>query len=61
MDSEVLTVDEVADLLRVDRKTVYEAIRRRELPGVVRVGRAIRVSRVALEAWLASGFSCARK
>ena len=49
---EVLTVDDVADLLRVDRKTVYEAIRQKQIPGVVHIGRAIRVHRATLEAWL---------
>ena len=49
----VLTVDEAADLLRVDRKTVYESIRRGELPGVVRLGRSIRIGRTALLEFLA--------
>jgi excisionase family DNA binding protein len=49
----VMTVDEAADLLRVDRKTVYESIRRGELPGVVRLGRSIRISRGALLEFLA--------
>jgi excisionase family DNA binding protein len=48
----VLTVDEVAELLRVDRKTVYEAVRVGELPGAVRVGRAIRVHRATFLLWL---------
>jgi len=52
-DPAVLTVDEAAALLRVDRKSVYESIRRGELPGVVRVGRAIRIGRTALLQWLA--------
>lgn len=52
-DPEVLTVDEAAALLRMDRKGVYEAIRRRELPGVRRIGRCIRVHRATLVAWLA--------
>jgi excisionase family DNA binding protein len=47
-DPTVLTVDEAAALLRVDRKSVYDSIRRGELPGVVRVGRVIRISRSAL-------------
>ncbi len=51
----VLTVDEVALLLRVERKTVYEAIARGELPGVRRIGRLIRVSRAAVLEWLANG------
>ena len=49
----VLTVDEAAELLRVDRKTVYESIRRGELPGVVRLGRSIRIGRGALLEFLA--------
>jgi excisionase family DNA binding protein len=49
----VLTVDEAAELLRVDRKTVYESIRRGELPGVVRLGRSIRIGRTALLEFLA--------
>lgn len=48
----VITVDEAAALLRVDRKSVYTAIRRGKLPGVRRVGRAIRIHRPTLVAWL---------
>jgi excisionase family DNA binding protein len=47
--SEILTVDEAAALLRVNRKTLYEAIRLDQLPGaVIRLGRAIRIRREAL-------------
>jgi|SRR5712664_4768735 len=52
-DPAVLTVDEAAALLRVDRKSIYESIRRGEFPGVVRVGRTIRIGRTALLQWLA--------
>ncbi len=48
----VLTVDEAAALLRVNRKTLYEAIRGSALPGVIRLGRSIRISRTALVHWL---------
>ncbi len=48
----VLTVDEAARLLRVNRKTLYEAIRAGEVPGVVRVGRSIRIGRDALLRWM---------
>jgi excisionase family DNA binding protein len=51
----VLTVDELATLLRVERKTVYAAIARGELPGVRRVGRSLRISREAVLGWLARG------
>jgi excisionase family DNA binding protein len=51
----VLTVEEVADLMRIDRKTAYAAIADGDVPGVRRVGRCIRVSRDVLLQWLADG------
>jgi len=48
----VLTVDEAAGLLRVNRKTLYDAVRAGEVPGVVRVGRSIRIGREALLRWM---------
>jgi excisionase family DNA binding protein len=42
-----LTVPEAAAILRVHPQTVYEKIRRREIP-VKRIGRAIRISREEL-------------
>jgi excisionase family DNA binding protein len=51
----VLTVDEVADLMRIDRKTAYAAIAAGGVPGVRRIGRCIRVSRDVLLRWLAEG------
>lgn len=54
-DRDVMTVQEAASYLRVNIKTVYDAIARGELPGARRVGRKIRMSRSALVAWLAQG------
>ena len=51
----VLTVDELAGLLRVERKTAYAAIARGEIPGVRRLGGVIRVSRDTVLAWLSQG------
>ncbi len=48
----IMTVNEVADLLRVNRKTIYEAVRLDEIPHV-RLGRSIRFGRIALLRWLA--------
>jgi len=48
----ILTVDELAALLRVERKTIYAAITRGDIPGVRRVGRSIRISRDAVLDWL---------
>ncbi len=55
---QVLTVEEVAALLRVNRKTAYEAVRRGELPGVRRIGGTIRISRQAVLDWLTEGQAC---
>ncbi|QQR44927.1 helix-turn-helix domain-containing protein [Myxococcus xanthus] len=43
-----LTVEEAAALLRVNRKTLYESIRLGQVPGVIRVGKAVRIRRAAL-------------
>lgn len=51
----MLTVEEVADLMRIDRKTAYTAIACGEVPGVRRIGRCIRVSRDVLLRWLEQG------
>lgn len=47
-----MTTEEVAALLRVNRKSVYAAVLRGDLPGVHRVGRKLRFSRDAVLAWL---------
>lgn len=47
--AEWLTPDEAAELLRVNRETIYRQIRRGALPAV-RVGRAYRISRDAVTA-----------
>jgi excisionase family DNA binding protein len=51
MPDEVLTVVDVAKLLRVGRNSLYEAIRRDEVPHR-RIGRKILLSRRAIMRWL---------
>jgi excisionase family DNA binding protein len=51
----IITPEELAALLRLDRKTVYSAIARGEIPGVRRFGRTLRISRDAVLAWLREG------
>jgi excisionase family DNA binding protein len=51
---EFLKADEVAQLLRVDRKTIYEAARRGEVPGAIRIGRSLRFRRDAVLGWLST-------
>ena len=48
---EVLTTEEVAQFLKIDKQTVRELLRLRKLPGR-KVGRDWRVLRSELEAWL---------
>jgi excisionase family DNA binding protein len=57
----VLSVDELATLLRVNRKTAYEAVARGLIPGVKRIGRAIRIDRVAVVNWLQGRSGVSRK
>ena len=59
----ILTVDEVADFLRLNRKTVFAAIKEKAMPGR-RVGRRVVVCRDALLDWLwsdGSGLSSRRR
>ena len=51
---DVLTVPEAATLLRLNPKTVYDAVNRGELPHQ-RIGRKIRLCRSALLTWLSQG------
>jgi excisionase family DNA binding protein len=51
LDDELLRPDEVQRILRVGRSKVYDMIAREELP-VIRIGRAVRIPRGALERWI---------
>jgi excisionase family DNA binding protein len=48
----LMTVDELARLLRVNRKTAYDAVAKGEIPGARRVGRTIRITRDVVVGWL---------
>ena len=54
LDREVLTVDEVAAILRAEERLIYGAIKREEIPGVRRFGKRgiIRISRPVFFDWL---------
>ena len=43
-----MTVKEAAETLRYEPQTMWRKIRRDEIPGVVKFGRSIRISRVAV-------------
>ncbi len=53
-DSATLTADEVAALIRVERKTLYDAAKRGQIPGAFRVGRLLRFKREVVLEWLRS-------
>jgi excisionase family DNA binding protein len=48
----LLTPDEIADLLRTSRKAVYVMVERKQIPGVVRIGRRILFRRFDVMRWL---------
>jgi len=50
----VLSVDEAAELLGLNRNSVYEAAKRGELP-TIRVGRRVLISRAGLQRLLDEG------
>jgi excisionase family DNA binding protein len=52
MTSHLLTIEEVAEILRVPVKTLYEWRYRRTGPPAFRVGRFVRYDEKAVEAWL---------
>jgi excisionase family DNA binding protein len=49
----MLTIPEVARILGVGRHGMYLRARRGEVPGLVRIGRFLRVHRPTLEQWIA--------
>jgi len=51
----LLTVTEVAELLRVSRKAVYDMLRHRSLPGARKLGGTWRVHRDTLLEHIATG------
>ncbi len=51
----VLTVEEFAELLRIARASAYRAVRAGEVPGVVRVGKTLRINRDTVLRWLEQG------
>lgn len=48
----LLTVDEVADLLRTTRTAVYALVARGQVPGVTRLGRRVLIRADELVEWL---------
>jgi excisionase family DNA binding protein len=51
----ILTIEELAAYLRLNHKTIRDAIGRGDIPGVRRIGGAVRIHRDTVVGWLASG------
>jgi excisionase family DNA binding protein len=51
----VLTVPELAALLKMHPQSIYAMAAEGKIPGVRRIGRAVRFHRPTVLAWLASG------
>ncbi len=58
MVTEVMTVTEVAEYLRVNPQTVYRKAKAGEMPAL-RIGRAIRFRRAELDEWMKSNQTAA--
>ncbi|MGE5579226.1 MAG: helix-turn-helix domain-containing protein [Bacillota bacterium] len=59
-DDTILTAAEVASYLKLDRKTVYQLCKEGRLP-YRRVGRLVRFSKLAVEAWVREGEAPTRR
>lgn len=61
VEREFMTVQQVAELLCLDEKTIYDAVAAGELPGAQRVRRTIRIHRPTVVSWFATGMAPAKK
>lgn len=52
MDKLLLRPNEAAEVLGIGRTRTYELLARGELPGVVRIGKSVRISAEALREWV---------
>jgi excisionase family DNA binding protein len=52
MDRLLLRPSEAAELVALGRSKFYALLRDGRIPGVIRIGRSVRISKMALEAWV---------
>lgn len=52
MTDPLMTVEEVAERLAIAKPTAYKQLADGKIPGRLKLGRCVRVSRAALEAWI---------
>lgn len=53
--ADIITVDELAECIGANRKTVYRWFNAGQLPGARRLGRSIRIHKPTVLAWLEKG------
>ncbi len=51
IESDIMTVEELAEYLKLDPQTIYRKFKEGEIPGV-KIGKAIRFKRDIIDAWL---------
>lgn len=49
----LLDASGLSDYLSLPRSSIYTMVSRRKLPGVVKLGRALRFERTTIDAWVA--------
>lgn len=52
MSKRLLTVDELSDYLSLPKATIYTWVSLRRIPGVVRLGRALRFDKRDVDEWV---------
>lgn len=57
----MLSVGDVAKMLKCSDRTVYRLSDAAKMPGPVRIGSLVRWSRAAIEAWIAEGCPSCRR
>ena len=53
MQQEIMTIEEVADYLRVKKRTIYEWVKKKQIPAIKTVGQW-RFQKTKIDAWLES-------
>lgn len=52
MEKRLLNVKELSEYVSLPKNSIYTMVSLRKLPGVVRLGRALRFEKTAIDAWV---------
>jgi len=52
MEKRLLNVKELSEYVSLPKNSIYTMVSLRKLPGVVRLGRALRFEKAAIDAWV---------